>query len=69
VSRQNQEILAVPEMSAKLRGDFHTGSNTNDDVGNDPRGEDIVTMDLTTGDSGITRVAQRKLKLRSAEGI
>jgi len=48
-------------MSAKFRGDFHTGSDTNDDVGNDPCGEDIVTMDLTTGDSGITRVAQRKL--------
>jgi len=48
-------------MSAKFRGDFHTGSNTNDDVGNDPCSEDIVTMDLTTGDSGIARVAQRKL--------
>jgi len=48
-------------MSAKFRGDFHTGSDTNDDVGNDPCGENIVSMNLTTGDSGITRVAQRKL--------
>jgi len=48
-------------MSAKFRGDFHTGSNTNDDVGNDPCGEDIVAMDLTTGDSDMTRVTQRML--------